>query len=72
MKAVTVSLLSHFQHTFYRGMGEEGAVLQGMGRRELSYREWGGGSCPTGNGEEGVLSYRGRGRRGDSPTQFND
>ena len=60
MKAVTVSLLSHCLDTIYRETG----------RRELSYREWGGGSCPTGKGEEGVLSYRGRGRRGDSPTQF--
>ena len=52
MKAVTVSLLSHCQHTIYRGMG----------RRELSYREWGGGSCPTGNREEGAL-LQGMGRR---------
>ena len=43
MKAATVSLLSHCQHTIYRGMGEEGAVLQGMGRREYCHTEEGGG-----------------------------
>ena len=66
MKAVTVSLLSHCQH-------KARPIYRGMGRRELSYRKWGGGSCPTGKGEEGGLSYRGKGGEGTALySLFND